>query len=339
MSNAILLLGFNRVDYFGQTLAALQANDAAHDCDLHVYLDGGEKAKQDEIVALVKASTFENVNYVLRDKNWGIGRHLIDARRTLFDELNYERVILLEDDMILAPSYIQTVLDLSKWSQQYCDVGTVMAYNINADSLEQQQSQHQHVIATNRHFWGYVLTRDVWQIIKPIVYDFESKYLMKTSYAKRSHFRIRWMFMRSYDFESKYLMKTSYAKRSHFRIRWMFMRSWMSKKRQARSGKRMVPDECLSAPFPKIPRKSPTSQDAITALALWHHGFTRITTRVSRAQYIGVEGFSFSPEVYAQMGFEDQNTPDLATLTQVPETFQFTAKDQQGNTIKPRPYE
>ena len=311
MNNAILLLGFNRVDYFGQTLAALQANEAAHDCDLHVYLDGGDGARQEEIVALVKASTFENVNYVLRDRNWGIGRHLIDARRTLFDELNYDRVILLEDDMILAPSYIQTVLDLSQWSQQFCDVGTVMAYNINGDSLEQQQSQLDHVIATNRHFWGYVLTNDIWQIIKPIVYDFESKYLMNTSYAKRSHLRIRWM----------------------------FMRSWMSKKRQTRSGKRMVPDECLSAPFPKIPRKSPTSQDAITALALWHHGFTRITTRVSRAQYIGVEGFSFSPEVYAKMGFEDQNTPDLSTLTQAPTSFQFTAKDQQGNTIKPRPYE
>jgi hypothetical protein len=311
MNSAILLLGFNRVDYFAQTLAALQANEAAHECDLHVYIDGGEKARQEEIVALVKASTFENVNYVLRDRNWGIGRHLIDARRTLFDELNYDRVILLEDDMILAPSYIQTVLDLSQWSQQFCDVGTVMAYNINGDSLEQQQSQLDHVIATNRHFWGYVLTKDVWQIIKPIVYDFEKKYLMKTSYAKRSHFRIRWM----------------------------FMRSWMSKKRQTRSGKRMVPDECLSAPFPKIPRKSPTSQDAITALALWHHGFTRITTRVSRAQYIGVEGFSFSPEVYAKMGFEDQNTPDLSTLTQAPTSFQFSAKDQQGNTIKPRPYE
>ena len=311
MKTAILLLGFNRVDYFSQTLAALQANEAAHECDLHVYIDGGEKARQEEIVALVKASTFENVNYVLRDRNWGIGRHLIDARRTLFDELNYDRVILLEDDMILAPSYIQTVLELSQWSQQFCDVGTVMAYNINGDSLEQQQSQQDHVIATNRHFWGYVLTKDVWQIIKPIVYDFESKYLMNTSYAKRSHFRIRWM----------------------------FMRSWMSKKRQTRSGKRMVPDECLSAPFPKIPRKSPTSQDAITALALWHHGFTRITTRVSRAQYIGVEGFSFSPEVYAKMGFEDQNTPDLSTLTKAPTSFQFTAKDQQGNTIKPRPYE
>ena len=112
MKTAILLLGFNRVDYFSQTLGSLQANEAAHQCDLHIYLDGGEKAEQDEIVALVKASTFDNVNYVLRDSNWGIGKHLIDARRTLFDELNYDRIILLEDDMILAPSYIQTVLDL-----------------------------------------------------------------------------------------------------------------------------------------------------------------------------------------------------------------------------------
>ena len=168
MNNAILLLGFNRVDYFGQTLAALQANEAAHDCDLHVYLDGGEKARQEEIVALVKASTFEKVNYVLRESNWGIGRHLIDARRTLFDELNYDRVILLEDDMILAPSYIQTVLELSQWSQQFCDVGTVMAYNINNDSLEQQQTQQGQVIATNRHFWGYVLTRVLVPVTLPI---------------------------------------------------------------------------------------------------------------------------------------------------------------------------
>tara|TARA_B110000914_G_scaffold148378_1_gene130055 strand:- start:783 stop:1718 length:936 start_codon:yes stop_codon:yes gene_type:complete len=311
MKTAILLLGFNRVDYFSQTLDSLQANEAAHQCDLHVYLDGGEKAEQDEIVALVKASIFDNVNYVLRDSNWGIGKHLIDARRTLFDELNYDRIILLEDDMILAPSYIQTVLDISQWSQQYCDIGTVMAYNINNSNLKQQESQHNQVIATNRHFWGYVLSRDVWQVIKPIVYDFEKKYLMNSTYAKRSHFRIRWM----------------------------FMRSWMSKKRQTRSGNRLIPDECLVSPFPKLPRKSPTSQDAITALALWYHGFARITTRVSRAQYIGAEGFSFSPEVYATMGFEDQNTPDLSTLTEAPTTFQFTAKDEQGNTIKPRPYE
>ena len=311
MKTAILLLGFNRVDYFEQTLHALQANEAAHACDLHVYLDGGEKARQSELVQLVEASSFENPTFVLREENWGIGRHLIDARRMLFDDLSYDRILLLEDDMLLAPSYVQTVLDLSDWSQQFSDVGTVMGYNINHDSTELQTQQMQHVVATNRHFWGYVMTREVWDIIKHIIYDFEIKYLSKNTYRGRSHFKIRWLFMRSV----------------------------MSKKRQTRGGKNLIPEQCLTPPFPKIPRKSPTSQDAITALALWHHGFGRITTRVSRAEYIGVEGFSFSPKLYADFGFENQNTQDLSTFTTAVSQYQFTAQDEQGNTIKPRPYE
>ena len=311
MKTAILLLGFNRVDYFEQTLHALQANEAAHACDLHVYLDGGEKARQSELVQLVEASSFENPTFVLREENWGIGRHLIDARRMLFDELSYDRILLLEDDMLLAPSYVETVLDLSDWSQQFSDVGTVMGYNINHDSTELQTQQMQHVVATNRHFWGYVMTREVWDIIKHIIYDFEMKYLSKNTYRDRSHFKIRWLFMRSV----------------------------MSKKRQTRGGKHLIPEQCLTPPFPKIPRKSPTSQDAITALALWHHGFGRITTRVSRAEYIGVEGFSFSPKLYADFGFENQNTQDLSTFTTAVSQYQFAAQDEQGNTIKPRPYE
>ena len=311
MKTAILLLGFNRVDFFQQTLSALEANSAAHDCDLHVYLDGGEKARQSELVELVKSSTFENPNFVLREENWGIGRHLIDARRTLFDTLSYARVILLEDDMLLAPSYIQTVMDLSDWSQQFSDVGTVMAYNINHDSAELQANQMPHVVATNRHFWGYAMTREVWDIIKHIIYDFERKYLSKNTYRDRSHFRIRWMFMRSV----------------------------MSRKRNIRPGKNLIPPECLTPPFPRIPRKSPTSAAAITALALWHHGFGRITTRVSRAEYIGVEGFSFSPKLYADFGFENQNTQDLSQFTDAVERYEFAAQDEQGNTIKPHPYE
>ncbi len=311
MKTAILLLGFNRVDYFEQTLHALQANEAAHACDLHVYLDGGEKARQSELVQLVEASSFENPTFVLREENWGIGRHLIDARRMLFDELSYDRILLLEDDMLLAPSYVETVLDLSDWSQQFRDVGTVMGYNINHDSTQLQTQQMQHVVATNRHFWGYVMTREVWDIIKHIIYDFEMKYLSKNTYRDRSHFKIRWLFMRSV----------------------------MSKKRQTRGGKNLIPEQCLTPPFPKIPRKSPTSQDAITALALWHHGFGRITTRVSRAEYIGVEGFSFSPKLYADFGFENQNTQDLSTFTTAVGQYQFAAQDEQGNTIKPRPYE
>ena len=224
MKSAILLLGFNRTDYFQQVLSSLENNPEAFEHDLHVYLDGGPKSRQEDIVKLVKGSKFKNVTYVLREENWGIGRHLIDARRTLFDKLGYDRILLLEDDMVLAPNYVKTVFDISDWASNYGDIGTVMAYNINQDGPEIQATQINHIISTNRHFWGYVITKKVWDDIKHIIYQFESKYLLKYTYTNRPHRRIRWF----------------------------FMRKWLSKGR-AKKQNCLVSSDLVVAPFPKLP--------------------------------------------------------------------------------------
>lgn len=310
LKSAILLLGFNRTDYFQQVISSLEKNVEAFNHDLHVYLDGGPKSKQEEIVKIVKSSKFENVTYVLRDSNWGIGRHLIDARRTLFDQLGYERILLLEDDMVLAPNYIKTVFDISDWASNYDDIGTVMAYNINHDKPEIQFSQLNHLIATNRHFWGYVITKKVWDEIKHIIYEFESKFLLKYTYTNRPHRRIRWL----------------------------FMRKWISKKRLQKSNP-LIPAVCLTPPFSRLPFRVATSQDAITALALWHHGYSRITTRVSRAEYVGIEGYSFSQEVFESQGFDKQNLLDFENIDQDIENYELIKFDIQGNPLKPRRYE
>ncbi len=309
MKSAILLLGFNRTDYFQQVLSSLENNADAFNHDLHVYLDGGPKSKQEEIVELVKSSKFENVTYVMRDSNWGIGRHLIDARRTLFDELGYDRILLLEDDMVLAPTYVETVFAISDWSSKYDDIGTVMAYNINHDSEDLQIQQMNQLIATNRHFWGYVITKKVWDEIKHIIYEFEQNYLLKYTYTNRPHRRIRWF----------------------------FMRKWLSKGR-AKKQNCLVSSDLVVAPFPKLPFRVATSQDAITALALWHHGYSRITTRVSRAEYVGIEGYSFSPEVYESQGFNNQNLLDFSSFDST-EDFKFISKDENGESLMPRRYE
>ena len=309
LKSAILLLGFNRTDYFQQVISSLEKNVEAFNHDLHIYLDGGPKSKQEEIVKIVKSSKFENATYVLRDSNWGIGRHLIDARRTLFDQLGYDRILLLEDDMVLAPTYVETVFAISDWSTKYDDVGTVMAYNINHDSEDLQIQQMNQVIATNRHFWGYVITKKVWDEIKHIIYEFEQNYLLKYTYTNRPHRRIRWF----------------------------FMRKWLSKGRLEKQNC-LVPSDCVVAPFPNLPFRVATSQDAITALALWHHGYSRITTRVSRAEYVGIEGYSFSPEVYESQGFNNQNLLDFSSFD-FSDEFKFADKDENGNSLMPRRYE
>jgi len=311
MRTALLLIGFNRVDYFDETLTSLEANPEAHDCDLHVYLDGGPKANQEALHKRIDSSSFENITVVARDENWGIGRHLIDARRRLFDQQNYDRVLLFEDDMVLAPSYVATLLNIMDWSMDYNDIGTVMAYNINHDAPEVQASQTNEVIATNRHFWGYGMAKSVWDDIKSVVYEFEQRYLTDVAYADRSH-------------------------RS---IRWRFIRSVAKKGRIERPGNSLVPESILTAPFSTFPYKCPTSQDAITALALWRHGYARLTTRVSRAKYVGQEGFSFSPEMFEKMGFGEQNTLELSELNTAPEAFTLALEAVNGTPLKPKRYE
>lgn len=311
MKTAILLIGFNRVDYFDQTLTSLEANKAAHECDLHIYLDGGPKSDHPGLQKRIDTSSFSNITVVARPENWGIGRHLIDARRALFDEQGYDRVLLFEDDMVLAPSYVETVLNMMDWSSHYNDVGTVMAYTINDEPVAQQTEHLDHIIPTNRHFWGYGMERSVWSEIKATLYDFEERYLKDVSYAHRAHRSIRWRLIRKIS----------------------------RQKRAARSGVPLVPASLLAPPFKRFPFGCPTSQDAITALALWRHGFARITTRVSRARYVGEEGFSFTPEVYEKMGFGNQQTVELSTLTAAPTEFQLIKTNLQGQSFRPSHYQ
>ncbi|MEC8540681.1 MAG: hypothetical protein VXY53_02460, partial [Candidatus Thermoplasmatota archaeon] len=273
-----------------------------------VYVDGGPNSKQEAIKELIANSKFPDAEIVCRVNNWGIGRHLIDARRRLFDELGYDRILLLEDDLVLGEHYVETVFKISDWAKEYDDIGTITAYNINPESIDDQAKQENQLIATNRHFWAYVITKQVWDEIKHIIYAYEQRFLIKSTYTNRAHRRIRWL----------------------------FMRKWINKPRVSKTNC-LVPNECIMPPFPKIPFRIATSQDAITALALWHHGYHRITTRVSRAEYIGIEGYSFSPEVYESQGFHRQNLGDYAHI-ETPTDFVFADVDEQGKPLKPTEY-
>ena len=58
-----------------------------------------------------------------------------------------------------------------------------------------------------------------------------------------------------------------------------------------------------------------------------------IESRRFHAEYIGVEGYSFSPEVYNSQGFNSQNLADY-TQIQTPQEFVFTDTDDQGQAYQ-----
>ena len=136
MKTAIFTASFNRPDLMQELLSGLAKNiDHLEGIDVHHYVDGGPKAKQSEIEAIIKESGVPYTSIVLREENYGVGRNLIGARRELFDVHGYERVILIEDDLIPGPNFIKTTLSLADWARKYADIGMVQVWNLPQQSV------------------------------------------------------------------------------------------------------------------------------------------------------------------------------------------------------------
>ena len=212
---------------------------------------------------------------------------------------------MMEDDIEVGKTYFSAILSLSDWSQDYEDVGTVQVWNVQSGSKEDLSNRMGELVLTNRHFVTYCLSKKVWDKIKPMIYEYEQKYLLKKDYLKRPHYRIRY-----------------------------FMSKQIKKGVQKQSGNLLnPPKQAISHPFPKIDwRRSPTSQDAITSLALHNAGLVRITTLVPRAFYFGDTGVHCTPEVYREMGFHEQGHWQWE-LEEESKDFSILYKDKEGNWL------
>ena len=305
MRTAVATFGFGRPDHFQRMLRSLGTCSEVVDgsVDIVHFLDGGTGAEQDALRAVIDQSEVPYLDVVARTENYGVGRQLISARREILDERGYDRMVLVEDDIELNSTYLTALLRLSDWAEAYNDIGTVQVWNVEKGTKEELEPHMRDVELTNRHFVTYCLSKRVWDQIKGTLYDYEQRYLLKHTYGQRPHYRIRW-----------------------------FIRNQLKKGRNEPQGPRLdPPEEAVHNPFPTVKwRSTPTSQDAITSLALYLAGLHRLTTRVPHAHYYGVEGVHCTPEVYELMGFNDQG---WWRWDEAPEAFTMRYKDKNGQWL------
>jgi hypothetical protein len=194
MRTALFTASFNRPDLMRELLEGLAKNrtDLEH-IDIIHYVDGGPKSKQSEIQAIIEQSGVPYSSIVLREENYGVGRNIIGARRDLFDIQGYERVILIEDDLIPGPNFITTTLALADWARQYNDVGMVQVWNLPKQPITEDDLDV--VVPTHEHFYTYCIDVEVWDEIKQTLYDYEQAYLEGVAYADKDWRGIRKRFM------------------------------------------------------------------------------------------------------------------------------------------------
>ena len=106
----IALFAYNRLDHLRQTVASLADNDLASRSDLRIYSDAPKSAAHEAGVLAVRnylktVTGFGSVTIVEQSTNKGLAASVIDGVTELCREA--DRVIVLEDDLVLAPAFLE----------------------------------------------------------------------------------------------------------------------------------------------------------------------------------------------------------------------------------------
>ncbi len=127
----IALFTYNRADHTQRAVESLLKNAEAKFSDLFIFSDGPKtpekKAGVEENRKYIHTiSGFKSISIIEREKNWGLANSLIAGITEVINK--YGKVIVVEDDLILSPYFLQF---MNEGLEKYKDddrVGTITGF-------------------------------------------------------------------------------------------------------------------------------------------------------------------------------------------------------------------
>lgn len=173
----IIIFAFNRLESLRQTVQSLLMNEEAKDSDLYVFIDGarpnkeGETGKVKAVQEYVKTiKGFRQVNYIFSERNKGLGPSIIAGVTKVINQ--YGKVIVLEDDLILANNFLSFMnqgLDLYAGNDK---VFSICGYS-NKVKVPKHYSADAY-FCTRSSSWGWATWADRWNSVNWELNDWET---------------------------------------------------------------------------------------------------------------------------------------------------------------------
>ena len=132
----ILLFVYNRPEHVRRNIQALLKNELAAESELFIYSDAAKdetsQAAVKEVRAFIRSiQGFKKITITERAENWGLARSIIDGVTTQINR--YGRVIVLEDDLVVAPHFLQFMNDALETYRDEERVGHIKACDFTHD--------------------------------------------------------------------------------------------------------------------------------------------------------------------------------------------------------------
>lgn len=132
MRTPIALFIYNRKDHLIETINSLLKNISINKFDLFIFSDGPKTSNDfegvNEIRQYIKSIKIKN-NFILieRDTNLGLANSIINGINFIFEK--YDRVIVLEDDIVTSKNFLINIENMLKKYENDNKVGSVNCFS------------------------------------------------------------------------------------------------------------------------------------------------------------------------------------------------------------------
>ena len=206
----ILLFVYNRPEHTRRCIESLLRNPLVSESNLFIYADGAKDCMQQEAVNEVRnyirtLQGFKQITLIERSENWGLARNIIDGVTSQVNR--YGKVIVLEDDLVVAPYFLTFMNEALEIYKDEPKVG-----HIQACDFTQDPSLPDTFLIKWTGSWGWATWDRAWKHFNPngqeLLHELESRKLTHT-----------------FDFNGKYgftrmLRRQIEGKNNSWAIRW-----------------------------------------------------------------------------------------------------------------------
>lgn len=117
----IIIFAYNRPEHTSECILSLSKNEEFSNSKVFVYSDGpkneSDKTRVEAVRSSIASLKFQNIEIIKSDCNKGLANSVIEGVKQAIDE--YERVIVLEDDLIVTKNFLKYMNScLDKYNNQ-----------------------------------------------------------------------------------------------------------------------------------------------------------------------------------------------------------------------------
>ncbi len=180
----IAIFVYKRPDHTRRTIESLVQCSGFAESQLYVFCDGakkpGDQAAIDETRAVVRSMVGERAEMIEAAQNQGLANSIIAGVSRLLND--YERVIVLEDDLIVSPGFLQY---MNAALEAYQDEPSVMQVSGYMFPVPEFANRNEAMFWPFIGSWGWATWKNAWQYFDPQATGWE---VLKTDEEMRSRF-------------------------------------------------------------------------------------------------------------------------------------------------------